>query len=335
MSEAVDLDSRKRRTNWQPPELAQTSPIFVWPLQPIGMLKSVFGFPGYLWPWNTLWASIALLTWLFLTPDVSNMKNLATGWVASIFFRNIVLIILVVGAWHLRLYVQQAQGTDFKYNGRWLASNNRNFLFRSQLLDNVFWTIVSAVPIWTAYEVLSLWAQANGFVPVVSWQTHPVYCALLFALIPLFHEVHFYVIHRMIHWPPLYHAVHRIHHKNVNPGPWSGLAMHPVEHLLYFSGVLIHWIVPSHPLHVLFHLQHSAFQPSQGHSGFGKIVLNDETAFNNDSFIHYLHHKYFEVNYGGRLIAFDKWFGTFHDGSDEAQEAMNKRVLKRQAASRR
>jgi hypothetical protein len=43
--------------------------------------------------------------------------------------------------------------------------------------------------------------------------------------------------------------------QNDNPGPWSGLAMHPIEHVIYFSVVLIHFIVPSHPLHFFFNAQ--------------------------------------------------------------------------------
>ena len=42
--------------------------------------------------------------------------------------------------------------------------------------------------------------------------------------------------------------------------------------------------------------------------------------------MHYLHHRYFECNYGagldGAILPLDKWLGTFHDGSDEAQERM-------------
>jgi sterol desaturase/sphingolipid hydroxylase (fatty acid hydroxylase superfamily) len=124
--------------------------------------------------------------------------------------------------------------------------------------------------------------------------------------------------------------VHYLHHNNVNIGPWSGMSMHPVEHVLYFSGVLLHWIVPSHPLHVIFHLQHLAFAPSQGHSGFERLVLVDGVAVPTGNYMHYLHHRYFEVNYGGDgLVPLDKWCGTFHDGSEAAQEIMNRRVLGR------
>jgi len=62
--------------------------------------------------------------------------------------------------------------------------------------------------------------------------------------IPIIHEFHFFCIHRLIHVPVLNRWVHSVHHNSVNPSPWSSLSMHPVEHLLYFSGSLIHLIVP-------------------------------------------------------------------------------------------
>lgn len=295
----------------------------------MGLLKAIFGFPGYLWPWKALYALIALLVWVFLLPPPSEMRTFAVGWVAWIFGLNMGLLVIFAGSLHFRLYVRRAQGTAYKYNSRWLATNSANFIFRDQLLDNVFWNIASAVPIWTAYEVLLLWAQVNGFAPVVSWRAHPAYCLLLLMLIPLFHEIHFYSTHRLIHWPPLYRAVHRVHHTNVNPGPWSGLAMHPVEHLVYFSGMLLFFVVPSSPLHVIFYITYLGLSPSQGHTGFDRFVLNQDTTIDSENYAHYLHHKYFECNYTDPVIPLDKWFGTFHDGSAAAQEEMKRRVLRR------
>ncbi len=182
--------------------------------------------------------------------------------------------------------------------------------------------------------MLALWTFANGVIPYVDFATYPVYCTLVMLAIPFFRELHFYLIHRLIHWPPLYRTVHHLHHKNANPGPWSGLAMHPVEHVLYFSGVLIHWIVPSHPLHAVFHLQHLAFAPSQGHAGFERVVISGKAAVKTRDYYHYLHHKYFECNYGSDLVPLDEWFGTFHDGSDEARDAMNRRFMARQRPSK-
>ena len=40
---------------------------------------------------------------------------------------------------------------------------------------------------------------------------------------------------------------------------------------------------------------------------------------------------YFEVNYGDGLVPLDKLFGTWHDGSPEAEARMNARYEKRKA----
>jgi sterol desaturase/sphingolipid hydroxylase (fatty acid hydroxylase superfamily) len=292
-------------------------------------MKWVFGLPGFLLPWNALFAAIATLTWLYATPDSARMRSFSTDWVAVLLLRNLALLLLYYGAWHLRLYVAKGQGLDYKYTSRWPPTNSTSFMFRRQVWDNVFWTLASGLPIWTAWEAVTLWGQANGYLPGLSWSAHPGWCVALLLFIPLWREAHFYLVHRLIHWPPLYRAVHSLHHKNVDPGPWSGLAMHPVEHLLYFSGVLLHWIVPSSGLHVIFHLQHLAFAPAAGHAGFERLRLADGLALETGNHMHYLHHKYFEVNYGSDLVPIDKWVGTFHDGSEAAEQAMQARLQRR------
>ena len=59
-------------------------------------------------------------------------------------------------------------------------------------------------------------------------------------------DFHFYVVHRILHDVPfLYRHVHRIHHKSYNTNPISGLSMHPVEHLIYFTSILLPCILPT------------------------------------------------------------------------------------------
>jgi sterol desaturase/sphingolipid hydroxylase (fatty acid hydroxylase superfamily) len=48
-------------------------------------------------------------------------------------------------------------------------------------------------------------------------------------------------------------------------------------------------------------------------------------------YAHYLHHKYFEVNYSDGMVPLDRWFGSFHDGTPEAHEAMKARRMRRSA----
>ena len=190
------------------------------------------------------------------------------------YLRNMVLLWLVAGSLHLTLYTLKLHGNVRKYHPQWQAKHAKKFLFNDQVYDNAFRSCVSGCTIWTAYEVLYVWGAANHWWPYISPSQHPVWFVALFLLIPLWRETHFYFIHRAIHWRPLMMAIHRVHHMNPNPGPWTGLAMHPLEHLLYFSVVAIHFIVPSHPLHFFFNAQLTALTPAMGHHGFEGPLFN-------------------------------------------------------------
>ena len=329
----TSLGTRDERGNWGPDYLEQMPATMVWPPRPLGTLKWLFGWPGYLWPWNTWFLGIALVTWFFLTPALATMQTFELWWIALIFGRNLGLTVLIFGGLHLYFYIVKGQGTDFKYTTSGLATKSKASMFGSQVRENVFWSLASGVTIWTAYEVVTWWAYANGLLPFMAWASNPVWFVLLIVLIPMIREVHFYLVHRLLHWKPLYRLAHYLHHRNVNIGPWSGLSMHPVEHVLYFSGVLVHWVIASHPIHAMFHLSHLAFSPAATHSGYERIGAEGGKGVTIGAYMHYLHHQYIECNYAGdglRLI--DKLMGTFHDGSKEAHERMNKRLAEREWA---
>jgi sterol desaturase/sphingolipid hydroxylase (fatty acid hydroxylase superfamily) len=299
------------------------------------VLSYFFGKEGLVYSVNALYVALAVVSWLFLTPSMERMATLSIDWVALIFARNTALLVIIAGGLHLRLYTKRQQGTRYKYSAKWLATKNKKFLFGHQTWDNVFFSIVSGCTIWTAYEVLALWGYANGMWPMITLRESPVYFVLLMFGTLIFRHVHFYLIHRLIHFKPLYRISHYVHHKNVNVGPWSGLSMHPLEHLLYFSGVLIHFIVPSHPVHAIFHLMHAGLAPASGHSGYHAYEVGspkedgERPVLEVGDYYHYLHHRYFTVNYGNTGFPIDKWLGSYHDGTPEAQERMNRRRSRR------
>ncbi len=318
------------RGRWKPNGLIRYPDVFVWPPQFTGILKWL---PRYLAPWGVAYGLLALVVWAYLTPSVARMQTLSADWVALIALRNAGLLVLIVGGQHYWLYVRREQDTAFKYNRRWPDAQNHTFTFGIQLRDNLFWTFCSGLPVWTVWECVTLWACANGWIALVDMAANQIWFAVLWFLVPLLHEFHFYWMHRMLHWPPLYARVHKVHHRNVNPGPWSGLSMHPVEHLLYFSGFLYYWILPAHPLHFIHHSLLVGLSPAQGHTGFDRVVTGPDRTFHLPYYAHYLHHRLFEVNYADGTIPLDKWFGSFHDGSAEADEAL--RVRRRKMAERR
>ena len=328
----ADPRSGQGRVHWQPARLPAPPPIFVWPPRPLAVLRFFFGYPGYLFPRNVVHMGLAFLTWLYLTPELSRMATFQLDWIALIYARNLCLLVAIAGGLHLLLYVRRAQGHRYKYHPRWLSPDGKPFLFRNQVRDNVFWSLASGCTVWTAYEVVTLWAYANHLLPTIDFQAQPLYFVLLMCAVSFWHGIHFYWTHRLLHWKPFYAAAHHVHHRNVNIGPWSGLSMHPLEHVIYFSGVLLYWIIAAHPIVAVFHLQYTGLVPSQGHSGFDRIELGRRFGLDNGSYFHYLHHRYFRCNYGpdnGGILPFDKWFGSFHDGTPEAHAALTARLRRR------
>jgi sterol desaturase/sphingolipid hydroxylase (fatty acid hydroxylase superfamily) len=319
---------RDSRGEWQPDPLPQPSPLFQWPWRPVKVLKSVFGPVGLLWPYNLAVALLAILSWVCFTPTLAEARSFHPLWIAEIYARNVALVILISGGFHLRLYLMKGQGLQYKYTDKWLATSDPRFLFKNQTWDNVFWSLTSGCMIWTAYEAVTLWAYANGLIPFVDWREHPIYFVLMMVGVVFLRMIHFYFVHRASHWKPLYRISHYLHHKNINIGPWSGLSMHPIEHLIYLSGVLLHWVIPSHPIHAIFHLMHAGVTPALGHTGFHCFVLKGGRNLSSDNYFHYLHHRFFTVNFGVPEVPLDRWFGSWHDGSPDAHAAMLARRTK-------
>jgi sterol desaturase/sphingolipid hydroxylase (fatty acid hydroxylase superfamily) len=203
--------------------------------------------------------------------------------------------------------------------------NGRQFTLGGQIRDNMFWTIASGVTVWTAYEVLMFWAIANGLAPMLTWAANPIWFIALFLLIPVWESFYFYWIHRFLHIPFFYKHVHALHHRNINVGPWSGMAMHPVEHLIFLGSVLIHFVVAAHPVHILFHLQYYALTAATTHTGFEGMVVKDKNRLKLGTFHHQMHHRYFECNYGSLELPWDKWFGSFHDGTAASDAKIRER----------
>ncbi|MGI9490292.1 MAG: sterol desaturase family protein [Geminicoccaceae bacterium] len=317
--------TRDRRGEWRSGRPVFLEPAFDFPTSPGKILKWMFGIPGYLFPWFLFYMVLITTSFLYFTPALPRMETFAPDWMAEIVLRNVVIMTLFTGSLHVWLYRWQKQGRQKKYNGNWMARNNPLFLFSDQVKDNIFWSLCG-VMFWSAYECGLWWGYANGYLPYIDLQSNPIWFVLWMLLIPFWRNFHFYWIHRLIHWKPLYDHVHYLHHKNVNIGPWSGMAMHPVEHLLYFSCMLIHVILPSHPLHMMFNGFQTGLGPALSHSGFDEIMLGDETALKNEKLMHYLHHRYHTVNFGESNMPLDKWFGSFHDGTPEA-DAKFRRVV--------
>ncbi|MGB1504735.1 MAG: sterol desaturase family protein [Acidimicrobiales bacterium] len=298
---------------WRPAPVAY-APVFVWPPRPRALLRWL---PHFVFPTNAIVFVIAVALWTWATPATETMTTLEPGWVGFLLVRNLVVVAAVYGATHWWVALRRSQGEQYKFNPSWPRPRAGNRTFGNQTRENVFWTLASAVPIGTAWEATTLWLFSSGRIGWLDWAAHPVWFVALFPATVLLRELHFYAVHRLIHVRALYRRVHSLHHRNTNPGPWSGMSMHPLEHIVYFSSIALHWVVLSHPVHAVFNMVHLNLAPIPGHVGFEYVELG-RYRYPTNGHAHYLHHSLFEVNYADGVFPLDRWFGSFHDGSPDS-----------------
>eukprot|EP00051_Salpingoeca_urceolata_P006743 m.89190 g.89190 ORF g.89190 m.89190 type:complete len:319 (-) comp14967_c0_seq1:31-987(-) len=241
-------------------------------------------------------------------PGAVAVGSLRAVWPVTVLFRNLAVGIAVYSAWHHVLYVNRIAKTKF----------NPQIPQPSQHTRDQRWTI-AGLGVGTLFEVVLTAAYGCGVWPVAPQPEGMMTWGLWFAAVWLvacfWSDVHFYLVHRAIHpwgWKLpligdpgylLYTRVHYLHHRSPNPGPWAGLAMHPIEHVLYFSRSLMVLVIPCHPIHMLFINLRAMIGPAPGHHGFAEY---------GGSQFHYLHHAKFSCNYGTRG-SLDKVFGTYRD----------------------
>lgn len=324
----LEFGTRNKRGDWAPSRHLELPPFWSWPP---GLARILGWLTGYVWPWNLVAIVTALLWWQLVVPDTETLRTLSWGWALQLFAANWLGLFAYYGFFEWRYYRSRVQDRQFKYNGSFPAEQpSEVFWFRSQNIDNFLRSFLVSVPIGTAIEVMLLWSFANGWAPAVSWSGHSAYLVFLVIMAPVLHEVHFFAIHRLIHWGPLYRWVHSVHHNSVNPSPWSSMSMHPVEGAAYFGVALWTLVIPSHPFLAVFLFHAAAFGAIVGHLGFDRLALPGGGAQKSSAYAHYLHHKFFEVNYcDNGSVPLDRWFGSWHDGSPEGERLMQERFRKR------
>ncbi len=304
------------------------APYFDWPPKPAAALAY------YLKSWSPLTTRalmlvVALACWQWFTPDPARAGEGGIGWIGEIWLRNAILLFTVAGGLHLWLYTWRRQGDEEHYDLRPMGRNSRTFTFRTQVWDNMLWSFV-ALQFWTFWECLMYLAWAEGWAVRMDFGQSPVWFIVLILLIPVWAGVHFYFLHRLLHVGPFYRHVHAWHHRNVNTGPWSGLAMHPVESFFLMFDTMIFFLVPAHPVHVIYLLLHHGIGAPVSHAGYENLKAGPLRIPLGD-FFHQLHHKYFECNYGTLETPWERRFNSFHDGTPEGGRAI--RAIKRRSGA--
>eukprot|EP00937_MAST-01D_sp_MAST-1D-sp2_P006630 g6630.t1 len=250
---------------------------------------------------NLVWLAIALLDYVLFPYDFAAARAWAWGWVLRRLLVNLFIVFGYFGFWHVTLYWWGWGARPFNPARQWRWA---------KLAHNAWYTALGALQ-WTAWEALFMHCYATGRLPYLAdaqalgtGRGALNFVACLF-WVPLYRELHFYLAHRLIHIKPLYKYVHSLHHRNTDIEPFAGLCMHPVEHLFYFSCAGPSLYCFASPFAFMWNGVHLLISPAASHSGYEDNMQSDQ--------FHYLHHRFFECNYGTGGIPFDSWFGTFRD----------------------
>lgn len=289
--------------------------------------RDILTFRSFLYSPNLTWLIMAAVVWqiypypLLLSLDEESIFQWQDFFRRRLAF-NVLLAFGYIGFWHVTLYGLHWCHRPFVANRQYKVQ---------KVWHNIFYTTLGIVH-WTATETAFVYCYRTGRLPLPPQSqivdstsnnnnnndTFFVVLEVLGALAmamwtPSFRDIHFYLSHRLIHVRWLYKYIHAVHHRNIDVEPFSGLAMHPVEHLWYYSCyapflVLPHMVpvVSTTSRYTPFLLYwmgfHTALSPAAAHSGW-------EDHFSAD-LMHYLHHRYCDCNYAAG-INFDIYFGTY------------------------
>ena len=175
-----------------------------------------------------------------------------------------------------------------------------------QVGDELFLSLLSIL-IFAAQAIGLVWLLRKGWLDA-SWDRSAWHLMWELPVLYLWNEVHFFAIHRLLHWPPLYRTVHIRHHRSVITTPFSAYSFHPIESFLLGSVMplalvfhpfsplaLIGLTIMSLLINVAGHLPHERMRPA-----FAFAAAHSQ--------YHNRHHREFHTHFGFSLAPLDRWF---------------------------
>jgi len=234
-------------------------------------------------------------------------------WVWPIAIRDLVGSYAICFSWEWLLYSSPYATKMQKYK------MNEKYPTTAQIRHDQFHTFFCVLTA-TAVEVVTLHLYAtgkfaNGAEPFFGTTALTTANVAWVALTTYWRLTHFWFVHRMMHpWKTktfpdigkvLYKHVHSLHHKSYNPSTWAGLSMHPIEGTIYFTAAMIPAVFGAHPYTFILCKLCLAIDSWVAHDGFGPPSAG--------VYFHYLHHAYYDCNYGDTVVPLDWLFGSFID----------------------
>lgn len=129
-------------------------------------------------------------------------------------------------------------------------------------------------------------------------QTNGIMILVDLLILAIWNEIHFYLVHRMMHLK-VFLPFHHVHHKSVVVTPFSAYSFHPLESLLNGSVMIIPMFVYDFEILALILLPaYSIVLNMAGHSNVQLIFISRLKSALKMSTRHNAHHTRFNTNFG-------------------------------------
>lgn len=195
----------------------------------------------------------------------------------------------------------------------------------TQIRREIGWSLASAAVYGIPAGVVAWGWQERGWTRIYSeWSAWTLwYLPLAPLLYLLLHDAWFYWVHRLMHRPGWFRAMHAVHHTGRKPTAWAAMSFHPLEAVT--GALVIPALVFVVPIHVAMlglvllvmtvmgatnHMGWEIFPRGLVHSRAGDWLI---TASH-----HQRHHEDYRCNYGLYFRIWDRLCGTDRGFSAQA-----------------
>ena len=112
--------------NYMPDVPIQVSPFFTWPLRPMAMVRWVAD-RWFTVAENSILVGVACISWFWFQPSQQVTTTFSVDWIAQLYLRNFILLLVVAGGLHLYFHRWKKQQNKLKFDGRELRAKSRGF----------------------------------------------------------------------------------------------------------------------------------------------------------------------------------------------------------------
>lgn len=237
-----------------------------------------------------------------------------SAWTRDNIYREITSFFLITWVFGLIVYFIFAS-LSYVFVFDKTTFNHPKFL-KNQIRDEIK-QAASSLPMMAVLTVPFFVAESHGLAKLYDTTAEGPgiwYDFFQFPLFIVFTDFWIYIIHRWLHLPGVYKALHKPHHKWIMPTPYASHAFHPVDGWLQS--------LPYHIFPFIFPLQKFAYILLFAFVNIWTIFIHDGEYVANSELIngaacHTMHHLYFNYNYGQYTTIWDRLGGSYRKPNDE------------------